>query len=44
MKRIIRVSKVSIKKIIKNLSRVENFMKRFEIVLFKLLAVIERSI
>ena len=40
MKRIIRVSKVSTKKIIENLSRFENF----ETICLKLLTVVERSI
>ena len=44
MKRNIRVSKVSAKKIIINLSRVENVKIKFEIIRLKLLTVIERSI
>ena len=41
--KIVRASKVSIKKNSKNLSRVENFVKRLESICFKLLIRIERS-
>ena len=44
MERDIRASKVSMKKNSKNFSRLENFVKWFEGIHFKLLTVIERSI
>ena len=44
MKTIIRTSKKLMIKNSKNLSRVENFVKRFENICFNLSTVIERSI
>ena len=44
MRRIIKASKFSMKKNSKNLSKVENFVKRFENICFKLSTVIKRSI
>ena len=44
MKSFIKVSKVSDKNIIKNLRRLENFMKKFENICLNLLTVAERSI
>ena len=40
----IKVSKVSAKKIIKNLRKIESFMKKFEKSCLNLLTVVERSI
>ena len=44
MEMIISASKVSMKNNRKNLKRIENFVKRFENICFKLSTVIERSI
>ena len=44
MKKIIRGSKVSMKKNSKNLNRLENFVKRFKIIRLRVSAVRERSI
>ena len=44
MNRIIKVSKISVKNIINNLSMFENFMKKFEKSCLNLVTVVERSI
>ena len=44
MERIIRSSKISMKKNSKDLNRKENFVKKIESICFKLSTVIERSI
>ena len=44
MKRIIKVSKISVKNVIKVLSKFESFMKRFEKSCLKLATFVERNI
>ena len=44
MKRIIKISMNSVKNIIKNLKRYENFMKKFEKICLNLVTVVEKSI
>ena len=44
MKRISKVSKISVQTSIKNLTKFENFMKKFEKSCLNLVTVVERSI